>query len=207
MLEVARRLNEAGVDFRFSVVGDGPLRQQLNRQAHEFGLAERVEFPGFVSQETLDHTMRSSDVILLLSESEGFGLSVLEAMNYGCIPIVTDTCGCKEAIREGASGFVVRLGDVQSVVERVRLLDQDRKRLACMSAEAIRTVQEDYSWEREVARHLEVLRLAQEHHQRHAAQTVPWQYEPPTLMNQPWVPNWLACGLRRARHLFAAPPP
>jgi hypothetical protein len=61
-------------------------------------------------------------------------------------------------------------------------------------------VREECSFEKEVARHREVLRLAQEHHQRHAALTVPWKYEPPSLMNYPWVPNWLTHALRRVKY-------
>lgn len=204
LLEAARRLRELGVEFHLCLAGDGPLRDDLERQARELSLGGVVEFRGFVTQDQLEELMRTAHLTFLLSESEGFGIVALEGMKCGCVPIVTTNCGCREAIRDGVNGFIVGVGDVATVADRVRLLDRDRARLASMSEAASRTVREDYTLEREVARHLEVLRLAQEHHQRHAARTIPWKYEPPTLMNYPWVPNWLARNLRRLKYCFAA---
>jgi glycosyltransferase involved in cell wall biosynthesis len=204
MIEVAGRLLEAGLSFQFRIAGDGPLRGELTRQMEERGLKGHVEFMGFRPRAELDGLWQSAHLTLLLSESEGFGLSVLEAMRFGCVPIVTETCGCREAIRDGGNGFVVKLGDVATVSDRVLELDQDRVRLARMSEQAVRTVREEYSFEKEVVRHLEMTRQAQEHHRRYAAATVPWKYQPPNFINHRWVPNWFAKNLRRVKHRFAA---
>jgi glycosyltransferase involved in cell wall biosynthesis len=165
-----------------------------------------VRFPGFLSRPEVDRLMQESHVNLLLSESEGFGLSVLEGMKYGCVPIVTDTCGCKDAIEDRVNGFIVKLGDVEQVTARVQQLDRDRSWLARLSEASARTAREKYSFENEITRHLEILRLAREHHQHHAARTVPWKYEPASLINYPWVPNWLAKNLRRLKYGLASKP-
>ena len=206
LIKVARSLRHQGVQFDMTLAGDGPERKTTEDACEQFGIRNIVSFPGFLTRDEVEHLMQESHINLLLSQSEGFGLSVLEGMKVGCVPIVTETCGCKDAIRAGANGFVVRLGDVGAVAGLVRMLEQDRALLAHMSGQAARTVQEEFSAEKEVARHREILGLAQEHHQRHAAQTIPWRYEPPTLISYPWVPNWLARELRRIKHRFAASP-
>jgi glycosyltransferase involved in cell wall biosynthesis len=177
----------------------------MQNQVEHLQLGDSVRLLGFVSPAEIVQLMKASHINLLLSEAEGFGLSVLEGMNRGCVPIVTETCGCRDAISDGVNGFVVRVGDVEAVASLVRQVDQDRAALASMSEDARRTVKESFSSEKEVARHLEVLRLAQEHYRRHVARTVPWKYEPPTLINYPWVPNWMAKNLRRLKCHFGPP--
>ena len=200
VIKVARGLSERGVLFTLTLAGDGPERQKLETACREYGLQKNMKFIGFVSREEVDALMQQAHVNLLLSESEGFGLSVLEGMKWGCVPIVTDVCGCKDVIRDSANGFIVALGDTGKVVERVLRLDRDRTLFARLSVAAERAVREKYNSERELARHLEVLRLAQEHHERAAAGTVPWKYRSHGLLNQPWVPNWLARSLRQIKY-------
>ncbi len=199
VLAIAHHLRELGVRFQLTLAGDGPLRQELQEQVERLQLRDSVRLLGFVSSSGVVQLMEASHINLLLSEAEGFGLSVLEGMNRGCVPVVTQTCGCTDAISDGVNGFVVRVGDVETVASLVRQVDQERAALASMSENARRTVKESFSSEKELARHLEILRLAKEHHRRYAARTVPWKYEPPTLINHPRVPNWLAKNLRRLK--------
>ena len=204
VLAVAHRLREMGVRFRLTLAGDGPLRHEMQKQVDHLQLTDNVKLVGFVSSAEIVQLMEASHVNLLLSEAEGFGLSVLEGMNRGCVPIVTETCGCRDAILDGVNGFVVRVGDVESVASLVRQVDQDRAALASMSEDARRTVKESFSSEKELARHLEILHLAQEHHQRTAAQTLEWKYKSLGLLNQRWVPNRLAFSLRRRKYSSGA---
>lgn len=197
---VAQRLRDLGIQLDINLAGEGLERKAIEDSCKRRSVQDTVRCLGFISQAEVERLLQGSHINLLLSESEGFGLSVLEGMKVGCVPIVTETCGCKDAIRDGINGFVVKLGDVRSAVERVRHLDQNRACLALMSEAAARTVREDYTLEREVARHLQVLRAAQEHHHRYAARTIPWKYEAPSLISSPWVPNWLARSLRRLKY-------
>ena len=200
LVAVARRLAERGVAFSLTLVGDGPERQAVESACVEPEIQRRVRYPGLLSRGEVDHLMQESHVNLLLSESEGFGLSVLEGMSYGCVPIVTDTCGCKDAIEDGVNGFVVKLGDVEQVTARLQQLDRDRSCLARLSEASVRTAREKYSFENEIARHLGILSQAQEHHRRTAANTIPWNYQPTGLLNRAWVPNWLARSLRQIKY-------
>jgi glycosyltransferase involved in cell wall biosynthesis len=200
VIEVARGLSELDVPFALTLAGDGYERQRLETRCREFGLQKSVEFIGLVSRAEVDTLMQQAHVNLLLSESEGFGLSVLEGMKWGCVPIVTDVCGCKDAIQDGTNGFIVALDDTAKIVERVLRLDRDRTLLARLSVAAALAVREDYSSEKELARHLGVLRLAREHHRRTAADTIPWKYRSRGLLNQAWVPNWLAWSLRQVKY-------
>ena len=101
ILAVAHRLRELGVRFRLTLAGDGPLREGMKKQVERFKLRDHVKLVGFVSSAEIGQLMQASHMNLLLSEAEGFGLSVLEGMNRGCVPIVTETCGCMDAACSG----------------------------------------------------------------------------------------------------------
>lgn len=87
--------------------------------------------------------MRASDVLLLPSLEEGFPLAVVEGMASGCVPLVSTACS--EAVDDGASGFVHRVGDVDALVDQLTTLDKDRDRLAAMRA-ACRESSAAYTW-------------------------------------------------------------
>jgi glycosyltransferase involved in cell wall biosynthesis len=110
--------------------GDGPLRPALEARAKGLGVADRVRFLGFVNQSALPGAYAASDVLLLPSAHEPFGLVVNEAMLCGLPAIVSDSVGAKfDLIREGESGFVFPVGDVDALAAILRDLLPDRPRL------------------------------------------------------------------------------
>jgi glycosyltransferase involved in cell wall biosynthesis len=80
--------------------------------------------------------MRDSDVLLLPSIEEGFGLTCVEAMGSGCVPLVSDAC--TEACVDGENALVHRVGDVEAITEHLTLLDRDRARLTRLRAGCLR---------------------------------------------------------------------
>lgn len=87
--------------------------------------------------------MRKSDILLLPSIEEGFGLVVTEAMSSGCVPLASDAC--TELCRHMENGLVHRVGDVQSLAEQITMLDRDRCLLERMRAAGLRLVP-DVTW-------------------------------------------------------------
>ena len=93
--------------------GDGSMRKELENTAAKMGLRQRVRFLGFVNQSALPDVYRSSDVMVLPSEYEPFGVVVNEAMLCGCPVIVSDRVGARfDLVREGETGAVYPYGDV-----------------------------------------------------------------------------------------------
>ena len=114
---------------RFLLVGDGPLRQELEEMVGAKGLRDRVSFAG--SQNDVRRYLRAFDIAVLASESEGFSNSVLEYVAMGLPSVVTDVGGNKEAL--GDSGLLVPPKDAPALAEALlRLItDQDaRKRMS-----------------------------------------------------------------------------
>ncbi len=103
----------AGIPNSYLVyAGDGSMRRQLENQA-ALRVQDRVRFLGFVNQSALPGIYCSSDVMVLPSEYEAFGVVVNEAMLCGCPVIASDRVGARlDLIREGETGFVYPMGDI-----------------------------------------------------------------------------------------------
>ena len=102
-------------------VGDGAMRSTLESEAESLGISDRVRFLGFVNQSGLPETYTASDLLVLASEYEPFGVVVNEAMLCGCPVMVSDRVGARfDLVREGETGFVFPMGDVGALSELLR---------------------------------------------------------------------------------------
>jgi glycosyltransferase involved in cell wall biosynthesis len=106
-IRVLSKLVESGIDAELKVVGSGPEMLNLQNQAKSAGVANRVVFSGQLAKADVYLEYYSSDVLLLLSHHEAFGLVYLESQFCGCAPIGLDVEGVVEAIDDGISGFLV----------------------------------------------------------------------------------------------------
>ncbi|MCL5736297.1 MAG: glycosyltransferase [Actinobacteria bacterium] len=109
LLEATRLLRARCSNFRVVVVGDGPERAALERQAADAGLADTVEFRGEVRP--IWPVLREFNVYTLTSISEGVPLSVLEAMSTGLPVVATAVGGIPEIIDDGIQGYLVSRSD------------------------------------------------------------------------------------------------
>ena len=98
------------------LVGDGPEVSKVCKLVNKFGLNNRVLFLG--KQENLEELYSISDLMLLLSEKESFGLVLLEAMACGVPCIGTNVGGIPEVITDGQSGFLCELGDIDEMAAK-----------------------------------------------------------------------------------------
>lgn len=196
----AKLLRDAGVDFTFSIAGEGPKHSELIQMVAGYRLGENVRFLGTLSLPEVGELMDSAHLNLLLSESEGFGLSIVDGMSRGAVPIVSEVCGCAEIISEGEDGFIVKLGDTKAIASLVQQLASKREQLTNLSQKAYLTFLERLTPEKELDAHLGVMRLAQEHHQLWAKRTPRWKYDGGALLDQRWVPDWLARSLRGLKY-------
>ena len=130
--------NRANVKGSYLVfAGDGPLRAELENDARKIGIAERVRFLGFVNQMGLPQVYASSDVLVLPSDYEPFGVVVNEAMLCGCPAIISDRVGAKyDLVRDGKTGYVYPCADVDALAGILRCALGDLPKLAEMSRAA-----------------------------------------------------------------------
>lgn len=149
MARVFAAADAAGVGCRLLVVGDGNQRGPMERQASELGVSDRVEFAGRRGQDELQSFYDRIDVLLMPSRSEGFGLTAVEGMARGCVPVVADVGGLPEVVCDEESGLLHEresVGSLARQVERVvcdaglwaRLSAGALERAACFGLEAYR---------------------------------------------------------------------
>lgn len=96
--------------------GEGPSRPALESEARALGIGAKVRFFGFVNQSGLPEIYSASDLFVLPSEYEPFGVVVNEAMLCGCSVIVSDRVGARfDLVQEGETGFVFPFGDIEKL--------------------------------------------------------------------------------------------
>ncbi len=129
------------------LVGDGPERPRIEALTHELGLTGSVFFLGL--QREFLPALQHSDVFLLPSNTEGFGLSALEALSCGVPVVGSHVGGVPEVVREGETGFLCPVGDVEAMTAAVLQLLQSPGRHQRMAQAARRSV-ETY-WQKDPA--------------------------------------------------------
>lgn len=123
LLDCAYALKSRGLDFRIRLVGEGPLRPELESRARELGLRELVHFVGYTSD--VQGLLASSAFLAHTSDIEGCPNVIMEAMACGRAVVATDAGETPYLVDDGRTGYVVRRGDDAPLVERMLLLIQD----------------------------------------------------------------------------------
>jgi N-acetyl-alpha-D-glucosaminyl L-malate synthase BshA len=116
------------------MVGDGPERHAAEEQARSLGIEEDIRFLG--KQEQMEDILAVSDVFLLPSEYESFGLAALEAMAARDVVISTNAGGLSEINIQGVTGFMANVGDTNAMSNFAIELLRNEERLATMKEAA-----------------------------------------------------------------------
>jgi len=140
-------------NIRLLIIGDGEDRQTLEELAKKLNLARCISFLGQVANEAIPEYMIASDILVLPSLSEGFPVTILEAMATGLPIVTTRVRGLPEIVREGKNGFLVEPKNPEQITEKVLLLLENDDLMQKISGNN-REKAKHYSWER-VAQNLE----------------------------------------------------
>ncbi|WP_077621011.1 N-acetyl-alpha-D-glucosaminyl L-malate synthase BshA [Bacillus sinesaloumensis] len=143
---LAFELIQKKVKSKLLLVGDGPELTTVCKLIKELGIEDRVLLLG--KQENLAELYSISDLSLLLSEKESFGLVLIEAMACGVPTIGTNIGGIPEVIDEGRDGFICELGDIPDIANKAIKLLSDSTLHKTMSKQAIQSVQLKFNSER-----------------------------------------------------------
>lgn len=132
-IRAVRLLQERGTDLRLLIVGRGDDARRLRRLAYRVGVADRVEFLGYVSETRKVELLRRAWVHIYPSPKEGWGITNIEAAACGTPSIASDSPGLRESVADGRSGFLVPHKDPRMWADRLLQLCADaalRDRLA-----------------------------------------------------------------------------
>lgn len=136
------------------LVGDGPEMGQIVQQVKELGIEGDVLFLG--NQNKLADLYNISDVKLLMSEKEAFGLVALEAMACGVPCLGTRIGGIPEIIEDGANGLLVDLGDVETAANRITVALENPELMEKLKAGALETARKKFHSDKILAQYEEI---------------------------------------------------
>jgi glycosyltransferase involved in cell wall biosynthesis len=148
------------VPLRLDITGTGPDEDAL-KQAFKTHVGRGiVRFLGVVPEEELPGVYQQNDVCILTSIFEGKPVSLVEAMGYGCVPVVTDIrSGIPELVHDSKNGYMVPVTAFETFADRLALLYHDPPRRRQMAQEAYATVVEGgYRIEDMTASYLDLFR-------------------------------------------------
>jgi L-malate glycosyltransferase len=129
VIEVFDRVRKQ-IPAKLLLMGDGPDRSPAEWLAVQKGIHNDVIFLG--KREQVYETLAISDVLLMPSELESFGLAALEAMASEVVPITTNVGGVPEVVEHGKSGFLAEVGDVETMARYAIDILKDETRLRAM---------------------------------------------------------------------------
>jgi GalNAc-alpha-(1->4)-GalNAc-alpha-(1->3)-diNAcBac-PP-undecaprenol alpha-1,4-N-acetyl-D-galactosaminyltransferase len=137
LLEAFAKVKDQCPEWALVILGEGPLRTQLERLRDTLGLSERVSFPGTVSDPQT--VLRQADLFVLASRWEAFPMALCEAMASGLPVLVTAYhAGVRDIVRDGIDGVIVPHEDVGALAAAMGRLMADpaeRQRLGARGAE------------------------------------------------------------------------
>ena len=133
------------VPSRLVMVGDGPDRAEAERLCRELNIVPDVRFLG--KQDALPEILSASDLFLMPSQSESFGLSALEAMACGLPALTSSVGGLPELNLHGTTGYISEIGDVERMARYAIELLTEPKRYARFSTAARDRAQKHFSAE------------------------------------------------------------
>lgn len=142
------------IPAKLLLVGDGPEISLVSRLVDSLHLHDQVLFLG--KQENLEELYSISDLMLLLSEKESFGLVALEAMACGVPCIGTNIGGIPEVIQDGKSGYICNLGDINQIAQKAIYLLSDNDIHKRFSEYSIQIVNEYFHGEKIVEQYEDI---------------------------------------------------
>jgi len=131
---------------RYVVIGDGKLREELANYAKELGIADIVEFKGWVKD--LRKIYEDLDIVVLTSLNEGTPVSVIEAMAAARPVVATDVGGVKDVLQDGENGYLIRSNDDGNFAERLMDLIRDPEKRKRFGEHGRELTRERFSKER-----------------------------------------------------------
>ncbi len=127
--DLINELENAQINYTLQIAGDGECKYMLEKYVHQKNLQEKIQLLGRIPKEKMEGFWMNQNVFINISEFEGTSLSMLEAMAYGCVPVVTDVSGAREFITKGENGYICEIGNFSEMAHCIKELDQRRDKL------------------------------------------------------------------------------
>lgn len=151
LLAACRLIKNDAHEFRLLVVGDGPLRGELEALAVSLGLEDEVTFTG--SRSDVPELMQAMDVFVLSSRSEGISLTLIEAMACELPIVATSVGGNPEVVMAGETGFLVPSNDPAALAAKIIQLLKSPEMRQKLGIQGRRRAEREFSLSRATAQY------------------------------------------------------
>jgi len=148
MEKLIETLEERKVDYYFELAGEGDYWVKLQKFIVSRHLQDKVKLVGVLDKQGIGIFWRDKDICINIADFEGRSRSIAEAMANGAVPVVTNTSGVNDDIRDGENGYIVPIGDYEAIAEKVSKLERNRNLLPDMGMKAHMELKEKCSMDR-----------------------------------------------------------
>jgi glycosyltransferase involved in cell wall biosynthesis len=142
-LEAAKEILKKRQDVLFLVIGDGPLREDLESLTNRLEISSHVKFLGY--RKDVVEIYSGLDVLVSASLREGLPMTLLEAMAVGVPIVATSVGGVPRIIKNNETGMLIQAEDIENMSKSVLLLLNNKEKRDYMSANAKRLVEDHFS--------------------------------------------------------------
>ena len=143
LLEACKVLQSKGVQFVLKIAGVENKNESFIR-SFEKDLGNRFEYVGIITGKEKDIFLNSIDILVLPSYFEGLPMSLLECMSHGVVPVVTPVGSIPEVVKESANGLLIKVHDIDSIVNAITHLYEDKTLMSRLSRAARETIEEQF---------------------------------------------------------------
>ena len=168
-LEAFVRLADEYPDATLTIVGIGEMEEQLRARIGQLGLQSRIPLTGGLPHEEVLRRMAQSDLFVLPSWGEGYGIVYIEAMAAGCIAVGAKDEGIADTITDGENGFLVPAGDIDETERVMRQVFAHPEAYEALRQKGMQSAH-GLTWARNAEKTAEVYREAIEHWRKEHAQ-------------------------------------
>lgn len=142
-------LSNNGVDFRASIIGDGPLRKDAENRSLHCNLNLKIDFLGYCKHDSLPEILNELKFLIIPSYTEGLPNAVLEAMSCGVVVISTPVGALPDVICDGQNGFLIKDNSPNAISEKIIQVINNSK-IGIVSQNAIQTVHTEFTFDKTV---------------------------------------------------------
>ena len=153
LVEAADLLRHSVASFEIVLIGDGPMREQLQKAITDRGLESHVRLIGWMDSAGVREQLLLSRALVMPSFAEGLPVVIMEALALGRPVLSTSIAGIPELVKDGVNGWLVPAGSAEALGEGMRrVLDATPGQLAAMGQSGIEAVSREHNAATEAAK-------------------------------------------------------
>lgn len=166
LLQAVRQLADIGLQCNLTLVGDGPLKPEIETLIKDYGLQQQVKITGWASGADVQKYIMNSRALILPSFAEGLPVVIMEALALERPVISTYIAGIPELVKPGVNGWLVPSGSVEALTEAMReVLQLPTEKLEQMGKAGAASVKAQHNVAQEASKLAKLFQYSQENHQ------------------------------------------